>query len=274
MKPAKFDYVQPRDVADAVKLLSSHQNAKILAGGQSLGPMLNLRLVRVDLLVDISRLEELRAVEEKSEFWRIGAAVTHATLEDDGARLNGIEALGAIARGIAYRAIRNRGTIGGSLVHADPAADWPLALATLGASVLVKDTAVKAVKVVDLIKGTFLSDIGPDQIVIAIDIPKYSASSRFGYYKFCRKVGEFAEASAACLFDPELKIARVFAGALGGPARLLPQLSMEVARKGIAGLTTAAMLGDLKQVLLNATDAEFSMHLAAVGRAIRKAFAA
>ena len=122
-------------IAEALSAMRDAGAAKALAGGQSLGPMLNLRLARPKLLVDVGRMESLRAIEDGGTFWRIGASVTHSALED--AKLPGGEALSAVARGIAYRAVRNRGTIGGSLAHADPAADWPLALAALGATLRV-----------------------------------------------------------------------------------------------------------------------------------------
>src|SRR6266496_4277688 len=127
MKAARFDYVRPGDVGEALAALAKAEGAKILAGGQSLGPMLNLRLARPALLVDFSRLEALQQMEDAGRTWRIGAGVTHARLEDARGRLSGSEMLCEVAAAIAYRSVRNRGTIGGSLAHADPAADWPLA---------------------------------------------------------------------------------------------------------------------------------------------------
>jgi aerobic carbon-monoxide dehydrogenase medium subunit len=135
MKAARFDYMRAGDVAEALAALANTEGAKLLAGGQSLGPMLNLRLVRPALLVDVSRLKALQQLEDIGRAWRIGAGVTHARLEDLRGRLPGGEMLCEVAAAIAYRSVRNRGTIGGSLAHADPAADWPLALAALGASI-------------------------------------------------------------------------------------------------------------------------------------------
>ena len=123
MKAASFDYVAPRDVAEAVAALAS-EGARPISGGQSLGAMLNLRLVRPRLLVDISRIDALRGVEDRGDSLWIGACVTHAEIEDARGSLPRSGMLRAVAGGVAYRAIRNRGTIGGSLAHADPAADW------------------------------------------------------------------------------------------------------------------------------------------------------
>jgi aerobic carbon-monoxide dehydrogenase medium subunit len=125
MKPAPLDYVRPRSLEEAVAVLSDDSaNAKIFAGGQSLGPMLNLRLARPGRLVDIRHLSELRAVHADSKFFSIGSTLTHAEIEDGAIEDFTRGLLPFVARGIAYRAVRNRGTIGGSLAHADPAADW------------------------------------------------------------------------------------------------------------------------------------------------------
>ena len=132
------------DIAAALALAErSNGIAKFIAGGQSLGPMLNLRLAQPELLVDLTRMGELKQVEETAETVSIGACVTHADIEDG--RVPDVEGgvLGAVARGIAYRAVRNRGTIGGSLAHADPAADWISCLAALGASVVVRGRAAR-----------------------------------------------------------------------------------------------------------------------------------
>jgi carbon-monoxide dehydrogenase medium subunit len=234
MKAASFDYARPADVSEAIAALAQAGGAaKLLAGGQSLGPMLNLRLARPRLLVDIARLDALRVIEDKGGAWRIGAAVTHARLEDARSKLPGGEMLCEVAAGIAYRSVRNRGTIGGSVVHADPAADWPLALAALGASVNISGVrGSRVVSAEQFVKGAFTTTLGEEDIVETIDVPKISSAGRYGYYKFCRKTGEFAEASAAAVFDPEPRIARVFLGALAGAHRPLPGLAEEAARRG------------------------------------------
>ena len=124
MKPVAFDYARPARIDEAVALLAANPDAKILAGGQTLGPMLNLRLAQPALLVDITRIAELAAVHEDADAITIGATVTHAAIEDGRVPIRRGGFLSRVARGIAYRAVRSRGTIGGSLAHADPAADW------------------------------------------------------------------------------------------------------------------------------------------------------
>jgi aerobic carbon-monoxide dehydrogenase medium subunit len=230
VKPAAFDYVRPRDVGEALQALRA-EDAKPIAGGQSLGPMLNLRLARPKLLVDVSKIENLRTIEDEGDAWRIGASVTHAELEDR--PLGGCEPLAKVARAVAYRAVRNRGTLGGSLAHADPAADWPLALAALDAVVrVVGPSGRREIKADAFMTAAFTTQLADDEIVESIRVPKLGAGARWGYYKFCRKTGEFPEASAAAVFDPESRTARIFVGALAGAPQPLPDLAQEVARTG------------------------------------------
>ena len=125
MKPAPFAYDRPRDLSSALAMLAGGDaGAKIMAGGQSLGPMLNLRLASPERIVDITAIEELKQADIGGDELVLGACVTHADIEDDRVADVTGGAMRAVAANIAYRAVRNRGTIGGSLSHADPSADW------------------------------------------------------------------------------------------------------------------------------------------------------
>ena len=232
MKAAQFDYVRPRDLGEALNALKA-ADAKPIAGGQSLGPMLNLRLARPKLLVDVSRLAELKSITDEGDAWRIGAAVTHAELEDK--PLAGCEPLANVARVVAYRAVRNRGTVGGSLAHADPAADWPLVLAALDATVRVASPGGKReIKADALMSAAFTTQLRDDEIVESVRVPKLASGARWGYYKFCRKTGEFPDAAAALLLDPQRRVARLFAGALDRPPQPLDNVARAVAEQGTA----------------------------------------
>ena len=232
MKAAQFDYLRPRDLGEALTALRA-VDAKPIAGGQSLGPMLNLRLARPKLLVDVSRLAELKPITDEGDAWRIGAAVTHAQIEDK--PLAGCEPLAKVARAVAYRAVRNRGTVGGSLAHADPAADWPLVLAVLDATVRVAGPAGRRdIKADALMTSSFTTQLRDDEILESIRVPKLSGGARWGYYKFWRKTGEFPEASAALLLDPQRRVARLFAGALDRPPQPLENVARAVAEHGTA----------------------------------------
>jgi aerobic carbon-monoxide dehydrogenase medium subunit len=216
MKAAPFAYERPSDLMAAIGLMAeSKGTARIMAGGQSLGPMLNLRLVQPHMIVDIAGLAELKQAERSGDELVIGACVTHGDIEDG--RIPDVtrNAMRRVASAIAYRAVRNRGTIGGSLSHADPAADWVSALPALGASVRLRGIAgVRDLAVEDFITGALESALRPDELVEAVRVPIMRSSARWGYVKACRKPGEFAHAIAAVLIDPEAATARVAIGAI------------------------------------------------------------
>jgi len=216
MKAAPFAYERPADLAAALGLMvEANGNTKIIAGGQSLGPMLNLRLVQPDLIVDITGLSELKRAEISGNELVIGTCVTHGDIEDG--RIPDVTrgAMQRVAAGIAYRAVRNRGTIGGSLSHADPAADWVSALPALGAKIRLRGASgVRDLAIEDFVTGALESALQPGEMVEAIRVPVMRPSARWGYFKACRKPGEFAHAIAAVLIDPEAASARVVVGAI------------------------------------------------------------
>jgi carbon-monoxide dehydrogenase medium subunit len=216
MKPAPFGYERPRDLKAALSTLAAaSESAKIIAGGQSLGPMLNLRLVQPELLIDISGLAELKQAEIRGDELVLGALITHADIEDGRTPDVTRGAMRDVAAGIAYRAVRNRGTIGGSLSHADPAADWVSALAGLGARLTLRSIAgTRTMALEDFVVGALESALLAGEIVEAVHVPARSVSAHWGYAKSCRKTGEFAHAIGAVLVDPAAAFARVVIGAI------------------------------------------------------------
>lgn len=214
MKPAAFGYVRAASVEDAIgHLVAGGGDAIALAGGQSLVPMMNLRLARPEILVDIGGLAELRAAAPDGDALRIGALVTHAAIEDGGVE----DATGGfmkhVAGTIAYRAVRNAGTIGGSLAHADPAADWPAALLALGAEVeLTGPRGARRVAIDDFLVGPFETARAADELLTAVIVPRHAAGTRWAYVKVNRKAGEFAEALGIAIREPERGL-RVVVGA-------------------------------------------------------------
>jgi carbon-monoxide dehydrogenase medium subunit len=215
MKPSPFDYERPADLASVIRLIQRDDIVvKILAGSQSLGPMLNLRLVQPDLLVDITGIAELKRVEVTDDAIIVGACVTHADIEDGRVPDVTNGALSKVARGIAYRAVRNRGTIGGSLVHADPSADWVSSLAAVGAEVLIIGPEGKRrLPIEDFMTGVFEVDLAHGEMLEAVRIPRFSSGARWGYHKIARKTGEFAHAIGVVLHDPDRSVCRVVLGA-------------------------------------------------------------
>jgi aerobic carbon-monoxide dehydrogenase medium subunit len=266
MKAAVFDYVAPRSLDEVFKALSSGEGAKLIAGGQSLGPMLNLRLVRPRLLVDISRIDALQRLESRADSLWIGAATTHARIEDESDGL-----LQAVAGGIAYRSIRNRGTIGGSMAHADPAADWPLALAAVDATIHIRGAnGARRVPAAEFMLGAFSTTLEDAEIIEAVEIPRPSDGVRWGYFKFCRKTGEFPEASAAVFLDPGRRTANVFLGALNGAPRRCDDIAQRLAQGEQIDLkaaeTAVARVSGFDPVAVR-------MHATALMRAIAEAIA-
>jgi carbon-monoxide dehydrogenase medium subunit len=215
MKPATFDYIRPENLSDAVSLLSQGGGeSKIKAGGQSLGPMLNMRLANTAQLVDISQIPDLSSTLEDNGSIVFGACITHAAIEDGRVPdvTNGM--MTKVAAGIAYRAVRNQGTIGGSLAHADPAADWIITLIAAGAEIIILGPkGERRVELSQFMESAFETALKFDDILTAIRIPKFSEKARWGYYKFCRKTGEFANAMSAIVVDPARDVCRVVIGA-------------------------------------------------------------
>ena len=269
MKPVAFEYVRPSDMDDALATVSQSADAKFIAGGQSLGPMLNLRLARPSVLIDISLLPELRRVEEGSSSWTIGAAITHAEIEDGLTPMGSVGILPEVARLIAYRAVRNRGTIGGSLAHADAAADWPLALSACGAFVHLKGrNGVRQIAVTNFLRSAFATALNDDEIVTAVEIPRSRNSIRWGYYKLCRKVGEFPIASAAITLDGDQ--CRAFLGALTDKPRPMRGLADQISQTRT--LPSASDLADAVAETAPELDSiDRRIFVACVARAVNRA---
>lgn len=247
MKAAEFAYERAASLSQlSAALGDAPGQVKIVAGGQSLGPMLNLRLARPAKLIDLSRVEELRQVSVAGEDIVVGAGVTHAAIEDGAVeRAVGIKTplttmLAEVASGIAYRAVRNRGTMAGSIAHADPAADWVLALTALDAGVVCTGPqGTRRVAMTDFMQGAFTTALRDSEVISAIHIPQFSTGMRFGYFKFCRKTGEFAEASCCAVVDPQQRSARVVLGALGGAPAPLHGIASLVAKGGAHAASAA-----------------------------------
>ncbi|MEQ7918483.1 FAD binding domain-containing protein [Xanthomonas sp. WHRI 1810A] len=227
MKAVSFEYQSPASAAGAVKLLHASEGmGKIVSGSQSLGPMMNLRLVQPEQLIDVRRLAELHGVLEEGGSIVLGAATTHADIEDGIVADPSQGLMPYVARGIAYRAVRNRGTLGGSLAHADPAADWINVMALLDADILLLGPpGERSVKAATFMLGAFTTELAEDEIIRAVRIPRLSAGARWSYYKFNRKTGEFAEAIAAFVDDPLRGVRRAIIGAVDGAPQVIEDAS-------------------------------------------------
>jgi carbon-monoxide dehydrogenase medium subunit len=263
MKPVAFEHRFPADLNDAIAGLGG--GASVIAGNQSLGPMLNLRLARPAMLVDLASLEALRVVEETEAHVRLGARITHAEIEDGEVPDPTGGWLRAAAGNIAYRAVRNRGTLGGSLCHADPAADWVIVMTTLGATAIIHGpSGERRVPVEDFITGPYRTALAEGEILTVVEIRKPGPDARWGYWKYVRQVGDFAKASAAVYVDPSRGASRCVIGALGRPPLRLPDPEGLLNGRVSPSDALAAALSDRPASSL-------AQHAVALGRALAQA---
>ena len=199
MKPAAFEYVVVDNVTRAVAALSeAHGEAKILAGGQSLVPMLNFRLVKPAILVDINRIPDLAFIEETDHEIRVGALTRHHQLEISPVIARHLPVLSAAMTHVAHLAIRNRGTIGGSLSHADPAAELPMMALLLDAKLhIVSHRGKRAAAASDFFRDALTVDLAEDEMVTEIHVPKLPPGTGWGFEEVARRAGDFALAAVA-----------------------------------------------------------------------------
>jgi aerobic carbon-monoxide dehydrogenase medium subunit len=268
MKPAPFSYSRPETVPATLEALRQPE-VRVIAGGQSLGPMLNFRLVQPRQLIDISRIDALCMAATEGDILAIGACITHAAIEDGGIPDVTLGLMRHVAAGIAYRAVRNRGTIGGSLAHADPAADWLLAMIALDASVRLQGaTAMRQLKVVDFVVGALDTQMADGELITHVLVPRLPARARWGHAKYSKKPGDFAESAAISVFHGEGGVARVVLGRRAEPPVLMQHASAQLAadRGKPSGGAEAAVEADLRSLGVKASD--WTMHRAIVMRAL------
>ncbi len=272
MKPTAFAYARPRTLDEAVRLLAESPDAKLLAGGQTLGPMLNLRLVQPGLVVDITRIEELARVEDEGGFVTLGACVTHAAIEDGRIMDPSNGFLSEVAHGIAYRAVRNRGTIGGSLAHADPAADWLSCLTAIGADILLTGPqGRRRLALGDFVRGAMDTQLRYDEILDGVRIPKFAKGARAGFAKICRKTGEFAEAIGVAVIDAERGVLRLVAGATQGRPIVIDASGTGPGAAFPSATDAPALREKLRLAGFTGDSYELNIHAAALGRALNRA---
>lgn len=271
MKSAKFDHQRTASLDEALAVLGSADGeARIMGGGQSLGPMMNLRLAQPDLLIDISRVAGLDGIELAGSAIRIGARVTHARIEDGEVPGATGAYMQAVASGISYRSVRNRGTIGGSVAHADPSADWPSALLALGGEVVISGQGGERRMPLDGFQvGPFATGLGYDEILTGFDLPALGDSAKWGYYKVNRKPGEFADAIGAVVIGSDPR-------AVCGATESAPFRVTAIEEK-LAGGARGISVADARDMISahdpGFDDYDLQIHAVALSRAVGRAFA-
>lgn len=202
LKPAPFEYHLPQRLKEAAELLARLPNAKVLAGGQSLVPMMNFRYLMVDHLIDLSGLEALRGVTVRDGVLRIGAMARQRDLELSPDIAMHCPLMVQALRHVGHRQTRNRGTIGGSLAHADPAAELPAVCAAYDAKLyLASVRGMRQVACREFTAGYMTTALAPDEIIAAVALPLWPRAHGYGFHEFARRHGDFALAGAAALLD-------------------------------------------------------------------------
>jgi carbon-monoxide dehydrogenase medium subunit len=245
MKLPPFDYVCPTSITEAVALLAAHGGeAKPLAGGQSLVPMLAFRVASPALLVDLRKLAELRQITIAGNAVTLGAMVRWRDILEHSSLANVHPLLVKAVEHVAHYQIRNRGTVGGSLAHADPAAELPGIAVTCEAKIAVLGKAgARVIEAADFFRGPLMTALEPDEIITELRLPAWRARRRFGFAEFARRCGDFALAGVALFYDEDGgKAGNAHVGAIGVADRPLRLAGVERALNGIA-IDDAAIAG-------------------------------
>jgi len=199
MKASAFSYARATSVADALALLASHgDRAKVLSGGQSLMPAMNLRLISPELIVDIGDLAELRGIAVNGDTLRIGALTRHVDLQRSPDIAAHAPLLAEAIAHVAHPAIRNRGTIGGSLAHADPASELPACMVALNATVVVRGPkGERRIGAANFFRGIYETALSPNDLLTAVELPVEPTNSAHFFHEFARRHGDYAIAGLA-----------------------------------------------------------------------------
>jgi aerobic carbon-monoxide dehydrogenase medium subunit len=204
MKLPPFDYACPTTLPEAIELLASNDDAKAIAGGQSLVPMLAFRLAQPSLLVDLRKLADLRGIRISDAGVTLGAMVRWRDIEDDERLETAHPLLKAAISHVAHYQIRNRGTVGGSIAHADPAAEMPGIAMTCDAEIaVVGKSGAHVIQAADFFQGALTTALTTDEIIVEIRLPAWPAGRRWGFQEFARRRGDFAMAAAAVFYDQD-----------------------------------------------------------------------
>ncbi len=283
MFPSSFDYSAPSTLGEALDLLERYgEDARVLAGGQSLIPMMKLRFLSPAHVIDIGRLPELRGMDELDGEIRCGAMVRHGDMERSGLLRQRLPLLHEVSLEIADVQVRNRGTLGGALAQADPAGDWPTACLALGARFrCVSKKGERLVEARHFFRDTYTTALDPGELLTHVYFPIPPAVGRWAYIKIHRRTGDFATASTAVQMtvDDQGRCVTIGLGLGGvGPTPLIPENAVEFltgreltdANIDEAGVMVAAQLDPIEDIR-GAVDYKRRVGRVAFGRAMRKA---
>jgi len=265
MKLPPFEYACPTRLPEAVALLAARNgDAKLIAGGQSLVPMLAFRLAAPTLLVDLRKLPELRKIEISADSVGLGSMVRWCDILADARLRTAHPLLRAAVAEVAHYQIRNRGTIGGSIAHADPAAEMPGIALTCEAEIATVGTAgARVIKAADFFLGPLMTALEPDEIIVEIRLPPWPARRRWGFQEFARRRGDFAMAAAAVWYDQDDggKARNAHVGAIGVGDRPQRLTAVEAVLNG--RIIDAAAIAQAEAAAAAAVDPQTDIHASA-----------
>jgi carbon-monoxide dehydrogenase medium subunit len=273
MKAPPFDYCKPSSLAEVFDLLDQHGDAgRLMAGGQTLLATLNMRLSEPGVLIDLRDIPGLRGISLQEGHVRIGAMTTHSEIEDSPVLVKHVPLLSAVAPHVAHRAIRNRGTMGGSLAFADPAAEWPACAVALDAILILQSRrGRRRVKAIEFFQELYKTALAPDEIILACEFPLAGPNTRFSFEELARRHGDYAivglAANAEQIDGVLREIRLVFLGTGNIPMRArLAESALEGTRVESHHVAAAvsALAGELLPAADLYNDAKTKLHLAGV----------
>lgn len=273
MKPASFDYVRAESIPHAVEALAAAGgDGKILAGGQSLMPMMNFRLVQPSVIVDINQVHGLDSIEGRAGALHIGALVRHRMTAEHELIARHLPVLRAAMAHVAHLTIRNRGTFCGSVCHADPAAEMPMMTLLLDGTLHVASVrGVRTLAARDFFLGSLVTALEPDEMVTGIDLPLPSQRAGWGFQEFARRHGDYALAAIAVLMDKEdgkARNVRVAMMGVGDTPLRLPSVEAAVEAREANPTVIAEAVAVLRDSITPSSDlnasSDYRRHLAGV----------
>ena len=268
MKLPPFEYACPATLREAVALLASHDGeAKPLAGGQSLMPMMAFRVAQPTLLVDLRKLPDLNKITIGADGVRLGALVRWRDIQDDKRLASAHPLLQAAIAHVAHYQIRNRGTVGGSVCHADPAAEMPGIAVTCDAEMTAMGKGgQRVIKAADFFLGALTTALQPDEILTEVRLPAWPASRRYGFQEFARRRGDFAMSGVALFYDPNAdgKASNAHAGVIGVGDRPRRLAAVEAALNGQK--VDDAIIAKAAEVATAAVEPQDDIHASAAYR--------
>jgi carbon-monoxide dehydrogenase medium subunit len=271
MKPAPFDYHAPENLAEATALLTRLDNAKVLAGGQSLVPMMNFRYIMADHLVDLAKVEGLAGIAVADGKLRIGAMTRQRELEFAPEIAEHCPLMRAALGHVGHRQTRNRGTIGGSLAHADPAAELPAVCVAHDATIeIAGPRGTRRVPMREFNQSFMATAIEPDEILVAVEVPIWPAGHGYGFHEFARRHGDFAIVGAAALLAAHdglvRRISLTLFGVAATPARIAAVETMFAGKRLDAAVlrAAAAETASIEPIADIHAGADYRRHLAQV----------